>query len=106
MNERCPMCYNMSLVVTEDESERSHGHCTDCGFNTDAVGSREMAQQDREDAANEMESGVELEQDTPLGEEIDGGNDPYDGGGWPGDGSGTDDLADFNANEADDYWNE
>jgi hypothetical protein len=29
--------------------------------------------------------------------------EPYDGGGWPGDGSGTDDLADFNANEADDY---
>lgn len=28
---------------------------------------------------------------------------PYDGGGWPGDGSGTDDLADYNANEADDY---
>jgi len=26
--------------------------------------------------------------------------------GWPGDGSGTDDLADFNANEADDYCNE
>ena len=31
---------------------------------------------------------------------------PYDGGGWPGDGSGTDDLADFNANEADDYRDE
>ena len=31
---------------------------------------------------------------------------PYDGGGWPGDGSGTDDLADMNANEADDYSNE
>ena len=30
----------------------------------------------------------------------------YDGGGWPGDGSGTDDLADYNANEADDYANE
>ena len=26
--------------------------------------------------------------------------------GWPGDGSGTDDLADYNANEADDYRNE
>ena len=26
--------------------------------------------------------------------------------GWPGDGSGTDDLADANANEADDYLNE
>lgn len=26
--------------------------------------------------------------------------------GWPGDGSGTDDLADFNANEADDYRDE
>jgi len=26
--------------------------------------------------------------------------------GWPGDVSGMDDLADFNANEADDYRNE
>jgi hypothetical protein len=26
--------------------------------------------------------------------------------GWPGDGSGTDDLADYNANEADDYQGE
>lgn len=26
--------------------------------------------------------------------------------GWPGDGSGTDDLADYNANEAADYCNE
>ena len=25
---------------------------------------------------------------------------------WPGDGSGEDDLADYNANEADDYLNE
>lgn len=32
--------------------------------------------------------------------------EPYDGGGWAGDGSGTDDLADFGANEADDYLNE
>jgi len=32
--------------------------------------------------------------------------EPYDGGGWPGDGSGTDDFADYNANEADDYQNE
>jgi hypothetical protein len=26
--------------------------------------------------------------------------------GWPGDGSGEDDLADYNANEANDYANE
>jgi hypothetical protein len=26
--------------------------------------------------------------------------------GWPGDGSGTDDLADYNQNEADDYRDE
>lgn len=32
--------------------------------------------------------------ETPLGEEIDGGNDQY---GWPGDGSGEDDLADLMA---------
>jgi hypothetical protein len=31
---------------------------------------------------------------------------PDDDRGWPGDGSGTDDLADHNANEADDYRNE
>ena len=31
---------------------------------------------------------------------------PYDGAGWPGDGSGTDDLADYNANEAMDYSGE
>lgn len=33
---------------------------------------------------------------------------PFDGceGQWPGDGSGMDDLADHNANEADDYRNE
>jgi len=31
---------------------------------------------------------------------------PDDDKGWPGDGSGTDDLADFNANEADDYRDE
>ena len=31
---------------------------------------------------------------------------PYDGGGWGGDGSGTDDFADMNANEADDYRDE
>jgi hypothetical protein len=30
----------------------------------------------------------------------------YDGGGWGGDGSGTDDLADYNANEADSYRDE
>jgi hypothetical protein len=33
----------------------------------------------------------------------------YDEGnqaGWPGDGSGTDDLADYNQNEANDYSNE
>ncbi len=32
--------------------------------------------------------------------------EPYDGAGWPGDGSGTDDLADYNQNEADDYSGE
>ena len=31
---------------------------------------------------------------------------PYDGVGWPGDGSGTDDLADYNQNEAYDYMGE
>jgi len=32
--------------------------------------------------------------------------DDFQDHGWPGDGSGTDDLADFNANEAMDYTNE
>jgi hypothetical protein len=30
----------------------------------------------------------------------------YQDHGWPGDGSGTDDFADFNQNEADDYRDE
>lgn len=30
----------------------------------------------------------------------------YEFKGWPGDGSGLDDLADYNANEADDYRSE
>lgn len=33
-NERCPICFNMSLKCTTDENERTHGHCSDCGFNT------------------------------------------------------------------------
>jgi hypothetical protein len=40
-----------------------------------------------------------IDQDTPLGELL-------DDQGWPGDGSGTDDLADYNANEAADYGQE
>jgi hypothetical protein len=31
---------------------------------------------------------------------------PYDGAGFPGCGDGSDDFADCNANEADDYRNE
>jgi hypothetical protein len=31
---------------------------------------------------------------------------PYDGGGWPGDGGGSDDFADYNLREADDYRDE
>lgn len=48
--------------------------------------------------------------ETPLGEQIDGGNDhiadEMENHNWPGDGSGEDDLADMNANEADDYRDE
>lgn len=99
MNERCPICYNMSLVCHQDENERWHSHCPDCGYDSDA------------DAMEQANERAEANRETPLGEEIDGGNDHvadeiYDGGGWPGDGSGTDDLADFNANEADDYRDE
>ena len=48
------------------------------------------------------------EQDTPFGEQLDGGfcDEQFAEQGWPGDGSGTDDLADYNANEVDDYANE
>lgn len=48
--------------------------------------------------------------ETPLGQEIDGGNDhvadEVESHGWPGDGSGEDDFQDFNQNEAADYQNE
>lgn len=40
--------------------------------------------------------------DTPLSEM----DLPETEMGWPGDGSGEDDLADFNANETNDYLNE
>lgn len=33
-------------------------------------------------------------------------SDEYQSQAWPGDGSGEDDLADYNANEADDYRDE
>jgi hypothetical protein len=45
------------------------------------------------------EGDLVIDQDTPLGELL-------DDQGWPGDGSGTDDLADYNANEAADYGQE
>jgi hypothetical protein len=35
-----------------------------------------------------------------------GDEQPYDGAGFPGCGDGSDDLADMNQNEADDYQNE
>jgi len=54
-------------------------------------------EQEGRDAVNAAEM-AEANRETPLGEELDGG--------WPGDGSGTDDLADFNQNEADDYREE
>ena len=38
--------------------------------------------------------------------ECDSPEQPYDGAGFPGCGDGSDDLADFNANEANDYLNE
>lgn len=62
MNKRCPICHNMSLVCYQDENKRSYSYCTDCGFDTSADG-----------CTCEAESGIELERDTPLGEELDGG---------------------------------
>ncbi len=73
----CPMCLNVALVVRQDEEERTYCYCRNCGYDSkaDDDGSKAMAEQDRQDCANEAESGVELERDTPLGEELDGGND-------------------------------
>jgi len=90
--ELCPMCMNVSFTVHTDENERSFGFCDEpeCGY--------------RKPAADYHDD------ETPLGHEIDGGNDHVDDDlrdyGWPGDGSGEDDLADYNANEADDYHDE
>ncbi len=88
--DRCPICYNMSLVGHVTETGKDLRHCPDCGYSAGA------------DESND---------ETPLGEQIDGGNDHVEDEvaedhGWPGDGSGEDDLADFNANEADDYRDE
>lgn len=55
------------------------------------------------DMRRALEGDTVIDQDTPLGELIDGGCDDQ---GWPGDGSGMDDLADYNASEADDYRDE
>lgn len=62
---------------------------------------------DNNDYGTETDS-CPLDNETPLGEQIDGGNDHVEdeNHNWPGDGSGEDDLADFNANEADDYRDE
>lgn len=50
----CPMCMNVSLVTREDENERPYSYCKRCPYRSD------LTQPERE---------------TPLGEEIDGGND-------------------------------
>ena len=93
------MCYEASFKSFTDENERVFGHCTTpgCGYRIQPL--------------NYMPT------ETPLGEQIDGGNDHVEdslnsalnednNAGWPGDGSGEDDFADYNANEADDYSNE
>jgi hypothetical protein len=54
----------MSLVCKSDENEIVHSHCDDCGYDSDM------------EAANER---AELERETPLGEQIDGGNDEFCG---------------------------
>lgn len=82
----------------------------DYGTELDLAAQQAELEQEGRDAVAAGERAEEI-RETPLGEEIDGGNDHvadeiYDGGGWPGDGSGTDDLADYNANEADDYRDE
>jgi hypothetical protein len=60
---------------------------------------------DYEDTPMGYEYGDGFENDSQLPESLcDDGSIAIDG--WPGDGSGTDDFADYNANEADDYRNE
>ena len=44
--------------------------------------------------------------ETPIGEVYADGFENDEITGWPGDGSGMDDLADYNANEAMDYYGE
>ena len=48
------------------------------------------------------------ELETPFAEQLDGGcgDEQWTEHGWSGDGSGTDDFADYNANEAADYADE
>jgi len=49
--------------------------------------------------------GTDAPMDAPTGPNPDPAYDGW-GGCFPGDGSGMDDLADYNANEADDYMGE
>jgi hypothetical protein len=74
-------------------------------MNIDSVVANPNSNLDAQDAAHRMAH-------IAPNEAIDHTPDPfhdaeaYDGGGWGGDGSGTDDFADMNANEADDYRDE
>jgi len=89
-------------------------HCSRCGCHT--VGwlhDFQFCSECEIQAEFESEQRIENERtldglETPFAEQLDGGfcDEQFDQQGWPGDGSGTDDLADYNANEADDYANE
>ena len=54
----------MSLVCKSDENEIVHSYCDDCGYDSDMEAANERAEANRE---------------TPLGEQIDGGNDEFCG---------------------------
>lgn len=72
-NERCPICYVMSLKTHTDENEKSHGHCTECGYNTDADGRKEIQLEDWELENRRMQAALEqaeAQMETPLGQQI------------------------------------
>jgi hypothetical protein len=73
-HERCPICYVMSLTVHTDENEKCHSHCSECGYDSKADQKPEVQLEDWELEARRTQAMLE-NQDTPLGEQIDGGND-------------------------------
>jgi len=95
----CPEC---GLDLVDDGCEK---HCASCGLVFDAPADAPAPNQMLDEVYPPADALLEMEYEDRNGcgcEE----DPPYDGGGWAGDGSGVDDLADLNANEADDYRDE